>query len=366
MSAALSGRCERAGPACDGDHLPCQTPGMPSQRVTLAEVARRAGVSRTTASFVLSGRSDMRISEEAHDRVLRAARELNYRPNLMARSLRTKVTHTIALVSDTIATEQYAGQVVLGALAATVAHEHMLFVAETEGDPQLEARVIEDLLGRQVDGFIYAKMYTQAAIVPRALRGQRFVLLNCATADQKVPAVVPDEVEAGRTAARALLDAGHAEGIYLLGEPAAHTFAGRERVQGIEEALALKGARIAGIIDCYWWPESAYEALSSFLHRGGGASALICLNDRIAFGAYQALQVAGRTVPGDVSIVSFDDSDLASWLRPPLSSLALPHHEMGRRAVELLLAPEPATGVERLPMPLRQRGSIAPPRRVPN
>src|SRR4029453_5121739 len=109
--------------------------GMPAQRATLVQVAARAGVSRSTASFVLTGRHvDMRISEEARQRGLRAAQELDYRPNLMARSLRTKVTRTVALVSDTIASDPYAGRAIQGALAGRGPHRDPLFVAEGGGD----------------------------------------------------------------------------------------------------------------------------------------------------------------------------------------------------------------------------------------
>src|SRR5262249_24479740 len=110
-------------------------------RATLRDVARRAGVSRTTASFVISGRTDMRISPDARERVLHAARELDYRPNLMARSLRTKHTRTIGLVSDTIATEPYAGEMIRGSLATALLCEHLLFVGETEGDATVEKRL---------------------------------------------------------------------------------------------------------------------------------------------------------------------------------------------------------------------------------
>jgi len=335
---------------------------MPERRTTLLDVAQRAGVSGATASFVLTGRDqEMRVSEEARRRVLRAARELSYRPNLLARGLRTNVTHTIALLSDTVATDQYAGQMIYGSLAAALEHQHLLFVAETEGDHAVEAQLIEDLLGRRVDGFIYAAMFTRRAALPRTLRGQPVVMLNCLSEDDGIPAVVPDEFEAGCAAARALLEAGHRHGIHVVGEPAPHTVAGHDRLAGIEVALRAAGVRLAGVIECFWWPEPAYEAVAGFLAGGTRPSALICLNDRVAFGAYQALNAAGIAMPEEVSVVSFDDSDLASWLRPPLTSIALPHLEMGRRAVETLLAKRPPVGVQRLPMPLRRRASIAPP-----
>ncbi len=155
---------------------------MPPQRATLLQVAQRAGVSRSTASFVLAGRHlDMRISEDARQRVLRAAQELDYRPNLMARSLRTKVTRTIALVSDTLASDPYAGRAIHGSLAAAVAHGHLLFIGETEGDPLIEEKLISDFLDRQVDAFVYASMFTRYVRIPKLLRGRPVVLLNCLT-----------------------------------------------------------------------------------------------------------------------------------------------------------------------------------------
>jgi LacI family transcriptional regulator, galactose operon repressor len=126
--------------------------------------------------------------------------------------------------------------------------------------------------------------------------------------------------------------------------------------------MSGRGLRVAGLLDCIWWPEAAYEAVRRFITGGGDATAFICLNDRIAFGAYQAVQEAGLRIPDDLSIVSFDDTDLASWLRPQLTSIAIPHFELGRRAVEVLLTGKRGGGVRRIPMPLRRRASVAAPR----
>ncbi|HEY6747402.1 MAG TPA: LacI family DNA-binding transcriptional regulator [Mycobacteriales bacterium] len=335
----------------------------------MREVAGRAGVSPTTASFVLSGRDDMRISEEARLRVRQAAADLGYRPNLTARSLRTKVTRTIALVSDTIATQQYAGGMVYGSLAAALEEEHLLFVTETQGSAEVEERLVEDLLGRQVDGFVYASMFTRRVGLPRALRGQPVVLLNCVstgtgTDTELLPTVLPDERAGGRTAIRTLLERGHHDGIVVLGEVPPGVYAARERMAGMEDALAGAGtgAGIDAVLECSWWPEPAYEAVRHTLRRGTLPRAVVCLNDRIALGAYQALQEAGVGIPDEVSLVSFDDSDLAGWLRPGLTSVALPHQEMGRRAVRALLAADRAAAVDRVPMPVRERGSVAAPR----
>ena len=339
---------------------------MPPQRATLLQVAERAGVSRSTASFVLAGRHvDMRISEDARQRVLRAAQELDYRPNLMARSLRTKVTKTIALVSDTLASDPYAGRAIHGALAAAVAHGHLLFIGETEGEAVIEEKLISDFLDRQVDAFVYASMFTRYVRVPKLLKGHPVVLLNCLTRAAR-PAhhsVIPDELGAGWNAAKVVIEAGHRDGIQLVGNPAHHVFAGRERVAGIKEGLGAAGLKLAGTIDCEWWPDSAYEAVTAALTAGPPPKALICLNDRVALGTYQALREAGLTIPDDVSVLSFDDSDLAAWLRPPLTSISLPHYQLGWQAVETLLdaAGRDEPEVRRVAMPVRHRTSLGRP-----
>lgn len=336
------------------------------RRSTLLDVAERAGTSRTTAHYVLTGRDrEMRIAEETRRRVLRAAHELQYRPDLMARGLRTRVTRTLALVTDSVASEAYAGELVNGALAAAAEHGHLLFVCETGEDPELEEQLVGELLARHVDAYLYAAYFTREVRVPPALHDQRVVLLNCRTADGALPAVVPDEVAAGRSAARALLEAGHRDGIWLVGEAPAHVIAATERLRGLEEVLSGAGVRLAGAVPSTWWPESACERFGALLDEGTRPRAAVCLNDRIALGVYQALAAAGLSVPGDVSVVSFDDSDLAVWLRPALTSVALPHRALATTAVGLALGRDaPAAGERRVEMPLRLRESLGPPRGV--
>jgi LacI family transcriptional regulator len=198
--------------------------------------------------------------------------------------------------------------------------------------------------------------------VPKELRSQRVVLLNCCAPGSGIPAVLPDERQAGRDAARALLDAGHHQGIWLVGEPDLGVVAGAERTAGIAQELSAAGTGLAGTVECRWWPESAYEQFGAALDDGARPSAVICMNDRVAMGVYQAMTARGRAVPTDVSVISFDDSDLAVWLQPPLSSVALPHREMAQRAVRLLLTDgDLREEVVRLPMPVRLRESIGPP-----
>jgi LacI family transcriptional regulator len=210
-------------------------------------------------------------------------------------------------------------------------------------------------------------MYTREVHPPAALRVRPVILLNCLAEDFGAPSVVPDECAAGRTAAQTLLEAGHRDRVHVLGghhvtdRTPAGAHAGHQRMQGIQDAFREAGARLHGVTECGWEPEEGYQHVRALLaHRLTGQlpSAFICCNDRLALGAYQALQEAGLSVPDDVSVVSFDDSVLSSWLRPPLSSVALPHYELGRTAVELLLAGELEPVTHRIPMPLHARSSV--------
>ncbi len=303
----------------------------------------------------------MRISSDAEQRVRKAARELNYRPSLLARSLRTNLSQTIGLVSDVIATEVFAGELVRGSMSTALLHDHLMFIGETEGDPEVEKRLVQSMLDRGVGGFVYAAMYTQQVRISKTLREQPLVLLNCLARGKAIPSVIPDEREAGKAAVQELLQHGHRDQIVIVGEKAPHVLAGVERLAGVQETLQAEGIELAGAIDTLWWPEYAFAAVLEYLRAGHRPTAFICLNDRIAMGTYQAGRELGLSVPEDFSVVSFDDSDLASWLQPQLTSVAIPHFELGRRAVELLLTPERPAGIIRIPMPLRARASIAAP-----
>lgn len=342
---------------------------MSTRRVTLADVAEAAGVSRTTASLVLSDRgTELRISEASQERVRRVASELGYRPNMVSASLRSGTSRTIGFISDTVATSQLAGDMIKGALEGARRHGYMLFIGESEGDDQQQALLAEAMLDRQVDGLVIASMFTRERTLPKSLADKRVVLLNTVpSADgQMASAVIPDEFSAGREAVRLLLDAGHRE-IHLIGagpgisDVAPDTIAGRERLAGILEELAAEGLSPASAHrSAIWLPLDGWRATSELISSGVRRGALITFNDRLAFGAYQAISENGLAVPDDFSVVSFDDHQLASWLHPGLTTFAIPHRELGLRAIEILLddTPPEDTVLERLHLPVRLRNSV--------
>lgn len=346
---------------------------MKSKRVTLADVAAAAGVSRTTASLVLSDRGDeLRISEAAQQRVRRVAAELAYRPNILSSALRRGSSRTIGFISDTVATSQLAGDLIKGALEHAHRNGYMLFIGESEGAAEEERRLVQGMIDRQVDGLIIASMFTRVRALPAGVDPRSVVLLNALPEDSAagtVPAIVPDEYAAGRAAVGVLRAAGHSR-IHLIGagpgpdDVPVQTIAGSERLRGILDALADDGLEPASASLCsVWLPEDGWAATRSLLETGVRGEAIITFNDRLAFGAYQAIQEAGLSIPGDFSIVSFDDHQLASWLRPRLTTFALPHYELGALALQVLLESDPQDwgAIRRVAMPLRLRESVAAP-----
>ncbi len=340
---------------------------MSSKRATLADVARLAGLSPTAASMILNGRPDTRLSQDAHDRVNAAAEALGYRPNVAARGLRTDKTLTIGFISDVVATTRFASGLIKGALAAAEAAGHVVLVLETGGDPAREAEAIAAVLDRQVDGIIFATMRARELFVPDIPAGTAVVMLN-ATNPKHETSVLPDEFAGGVQAVELLVAQGHRAGIALLGQndevekDVFRSATVARRVAGIRTAMAQHDLRFVAEESIWLWePDEGYHATKRLLATGESIRALVCMNDRIAFGAYQALNEAGISVPGDISVVSFDNDELAAYLRPGLTTVALPHEAMGQRAVELLLAGGVA-GETLIPMPVVTRASIAPAR----
>lgn len=332
----------------------------PRSKAKLSDVATRAGVSATTASYVLTGRAtEMRISESAEQRVRQAVAELGYRPNRSAQNLRTSRTSTVGVISDFVASGHFSSQMLAGASEAALQRDHLLVIGETSGDAEVERLLIEEMIDRQVDGILYVTRTGMEIQVPEKLAETRTVLVNCFDPDSPLPAFVPDEFGGGRTAASVLLDAHVTGDIHVVGETPPHTFAGPQRLAGINDRLAEVGRSVTSVVPCPWAVEAAYEATHAWLATGARPGGLICLNDRVAMGVYQALAEHGLDIPGDVSVVSFDGTELATWLRPRVISVALPFVELGARAVQSLLEPGAlAPGVVRLPMPLMPGGSV--------
>ncbi|KJK43695.1 LacI family transcriptional regulator [Lentzea aerocolonigenes] len=334
-------------------------------RVRMADVAARAGVSTATVSMVLNGVNSTRISPQTQQRVREAAEAVGYKPNSVARSLRTQQTRMVGLISDTIASTPFAGRMLAGANDVAREQGHLVVLVDTERDAEAERQALHALNGQQVDAVIYACMWHRVVEVPPGLP-EDAVLLDCAPAGGGRAAVVPDERAGGRVAVRELVAAGHRRIAFLDAEERFELVASRLRYEGYLEVLAEAGIEPDPALHVRAEPVAGggRDAARRLLDLPERPTAMFCFNDRMAMGAYAAAHHCGLSVPRDLSIVGYDDQQLvAAELDPPLTTIALPHYEMGRWAMEVALGLRQADPEvpHLMPCPLIRRASVSPP-----
>ena len=346
---------------------------------TRDDVARAAGVSVATVSYVLNG-GPRPVSEERRRRVLRAVAELEYRPNAIARSLRARRTRILGFVLPDSANPYFAALAHAIEEAAT-ARGYQVILANAAERPEREAAHIEALLRLQVDGLFWipADLRRAARVAPRpevpTVQIDRTLdpppgggagAPRRAAAFDVVPA---DNVAGGRLAAGHLLALGHRRLACLAG-PAGHRHA-QARLQGFREALRAAGDGASGLTGHGEFDYASGAAVARgwcALPAAERPTGIVCGNDAMAIGALAALAGAGLRVPQDVSVTGYDDLPQAPYTVPPLTTVAQPVGAVATAAVERLLArvERPATAPRPqhtvFPVRLVVRGSTAPPR----
>lgn len=331
------------------------------RRTTMVNVARAAGVSQSTVSFVLNDRRDVVVAEETRRRVLQAAAELNYSPNRAAQALRLNQSFLVGIVTSGIVAGPYAGRIVAGIEKAVSSNGQLCMVVDTTEDAAAGDAAVASFLAQGVTAIIYASFMPVAMHTSPLLGGTRCLFVNCWPEDRSVAesVILADEYGGGRRAADAAFAAGHTDVAFLGG--IRNEYACVERRRGFLDAAAAVGLEPEGLFQTYGNYEisSGYDTtLEAF--RQGRPTALVCGNDRMAVGAVLALHTLGLEVPRDVSVVGFDDQpDVADQFRPALTTVALPHYDMGRRAGTLLASP-PADSAATItvPCPLIERASL--------
>lgn len=335
-------------------------------RVRIADVAKAAGVSSATVSLVLNG-AESRISDETKERVRRVAEEVGYSPNPIARSLRTRVTGTIGLVSDRIATTPFAGQMLAGAQEVARENGRLVILVDTDGHPEIESDAIAALSNHRVDAMVYASMYHRVLPAPAGLPGGT-VFLDCRPEEGGYPSVVPDDYAGGRAATQELVDAGHVRIAYIDDGDDDRPVAAELRLRGYLDVLTEAGIT----------PDPALHAFASTSAAGGRRAivelmalaehrrptAVFAFNDRIAAGVVSWAHRTGVRIPDDLSLVGYDDQQLiAGELDPPLTTVSLPHAAMGRWAMEVALGLREASpdSPHLMDCPIVRRASVGPP-----
>ncbi len=342
---------------------------MTQRRVTIKQVAAEAGVSITTVSHVLNNVAGLRVHPATRDRVMETAARLGYAPNALARGLRTQRSNTIGLVGDEIVTTPFAGKLVLGAQDVALQHGSVMFVVSSEYQRDVEARQVDELIRRQVDGILYAAMYHRHVDLPPQLAAVPTVVVNATCDEPEVPWVAPDEVAGGEDATALLLAAGHRRIAFINNVDEIPAAFGREKgFRDTAERAGLGSADVQVVRD-EPLAVGGYRAALRLLEAPDRPTGIFAFNDRMAMGVYRAASELGLRVPHDVSIVGFDNQELvADSIHPGLTTVELPHYDMGAWAAAQLFARiasgatgQASTPTARLRGPVIHRDSIAPP-----
>ena len=325
------------------------------QRVTSTDVAQRAGVSQSTVSLVFSGKGRGRVSEATQEHVRRVARELGYRPNVAAQALRLGTSRAVALVVPDI-TNPFFSRVLRGAQRAAQAARYTVALVDTANDRRWQEQSFEALRAGPVDGYLLFEVSAPEALGP----DENVVLME---AEEPRRPSVRFDAEAGAAAAFGhLLELGHRRIGHLAASFDAPTFhlraAARRQVltaAGLDPESQPRVLTAIGI-------EAARVAAGPLLDEH--PTAVFCDDDLIAAGLYMAARERGLRIPGDLSIVGFDDMDFARALEPPLTTVALDAELLGATGFELLEARMAGGRTRRrvvLPAELLVRASTGPP-----
>jgi DNA-binding LacI/PurR family transcriptional regulator len=333
-----------------------------SRPPVMADVARLAGVSHQTVSRVLNEHPNVRPL--TRDRVLAAIRELEYRPNAAARTLVTRRTHTLGVIS--FDTTLYGPASLLYGIERAAHDTYYVSIASL---PLLDRRSVKEaidrLLGQGVEGIIVIAPQTSAVAALSHMPDQvPLVAVGCGTR-ASLTSVAIDNAAGAASATRYLLDLGH-ETVYHVAGPGTWLDA-QERIDGWRSALHDAGAPEPVVLTGDWSARSGYE-LGHRLASIRDVTAVFCANDTMALGVVRALAEHGRRVPDDVSIVGFDDVPEAGFYLPPLTTVRQDFGEVGRRALGALIermsgAGEPLPRLRVAPE-LVVRSSAARPRRA--
>lgn len=328
---------------------------------TIKTVAERAGVSLKTVSRVLTDPDT--VSEKTRTKVLAAANDLNFVPDRRAQAMRSGKSGVIGLLTDVVASTPCSIDIVKGVEEALSARHMSLLIGNMENRSESSNSILRSFQAGRVEGVIYAASYHRevSGFEPLHLPS---VMVNCFNRDGSLPTVIPDEEGGGHSVGTHLVVLGHRRITYLTLSPDIE--ATRLRLAGLKRAFREAGLSVpddlvvpgqsgtGGFVQ-----QEAFAAAKSLLTRTNRPTAIFCGNDEIAMQVYNAAAQLGISIPGDLSVVGFDDHRLFSeGLRPGLTTVALPYVQMGRLAVEVLLG-SADTKISLVECPFVQRHSTA-------
>jgi LacI family transcriptional regulator len=307
--------------------------------VTLRDVARMAGVHPGTVSRALNADTRSLVNPATAQRVLDVAEQLGYRPNPIARGLKTNRSMTVGVLVPDLMNPLFAA-IVRGIEDRLAPAGYTLLITNTDNDLERERTDFEAMRARQVDGLITATAQRDHRLITEVVGlDAKIVLVNRSVDDNALPAVTVDDRAGARLAVEHLLALGHRRIAHLAGPRDVST--GFRRHHGFVETMRDHGVEVDpelvlfsnGFIE----PEGA-RVCRELIARGAGFTAIVAGNDLMALGCYDALAEHGLRCPQDVSVVGFNDMPFADRFQPALTTVRIPHYEIGAAGAELMLA----------------------------
>ncbi len=311
---------------------------MIRQKATLRDVAKAVGVHLSTVSRVMNPQTRHLMTDDIADRVLKAAKELGYTTNLIAASLRTNRSQSIGVVVPDI-TNPLFPPILMGIEDALTEADYTPIIANTRNDPDRYRTVVNRLIGRQVDGLIFATVTRRDPVIEESLKtGIPIVVVNRRDDDARVSSVINDDPRGIELAVGHVLALGHRRIAHVAGPQNLST--GQARHFAFRNALLSGGIepdpRMIVFADSFTI-EAGYEACRTLLEGNPAVTAIVAANDLLALGCYDALKRNGLRCPEDVSVTGFNDMPLVDRVMPPLTTIRIRHHEIGEQAARLLL-----------------------------
>ena len=333
---------------------------------TLRDVAQLAGVHPATASRALNPQTRPLVNADTARKVLRAAESIGYQPNPIARSLKTSRTSTVGLVIPDL-TNPLFPPIVRGIEDVLTDAGYSAWIVNTDNDPAREERLVDSLRSRQVEGLIVATARRTHPLLGRLhQQGVRMVLVNRRVDDLDLPSVTADDDAGIQLAVSHVAGLGHTRIAHLAGPMTTST--GVARARAFRHAMRDHGLTDdpALMVEAAYWSEAAgAAALRTLLDRGAPFTAVVAGNDLIALGCYDVFAERNIRCPRDISVVGFNEMPFLDKMNPPLTTVSIPHYEIGGEAARLLLDtiddPERHPRSVLLPPSLVVRASTAPP-----
>jgi len=311
---------------------------MPDRPATLRDVAAAARVHPATASRALNPETRLLVSEDTARRVTAAAAKLGYRPNPVARSLRTRRSHTVGVLIPDLNNPLFP-PIVRGLEDKLAAAGYVALIGNTDADASRERLIFEQMRARHVDGFVLATATLHDRLLAEvAAADLPVVLMNRLSQDYSFPAVSVDNEQGARMAVSHLARLGHTRIAHIAGPQEAST--GVSRLRGFREGMAAHELEVREDLIAYagrYTVEDGTRCARELLAVPGGFTAVAAANDMLAIGCYAALDEAGRQCPDDISVIGFNDMPFIDRLRPPLTTVRFPHYQLGTEAAQLLL-----------------------------